>query len=78
MILIQINTSANGMPGEVIAFEDGQAVWAGPIEAIAEAERFDALFCHDDDKELLIGIARASGFELAEPIQKIEPVGPSR
>ena len=56
---IQINASAYGTPGEVVAFEDGQVVWTGPIEALVEAGGFDALFCHDDDEERLINLVRA-------------------
>jgi hypothetical protein len=67
MPLIQINASSYGQPGEVVVVEDGQVVWTGPIEAFAEAETFDTLFCHDDDMELLIGLVRASGFEVVAP-----------
>lgn len=50
---VRINASRYGTPGEVVAVEDGLVVWAGPIEAIAEAGSFDALFCHDEDEERL-------------------------
>lgn len=39
----------------------------GPIEAVAEAESFDALFCHDDDEERFKRLARAAGFDVSEP-----------
>ena len=50
---ISISTSPYGTPGEVVAVEDGQIAWVGPIEALHEAGPFDALFCHDDDEERL-------------------------
>jgi hypothetical protein len=53
---IQINASAYGTPGEVVAVEDGQVVWTGPIEALGEAGGFDALFCHDDDETRLLNL----------------------
>jgi hypothetical protein len=56
MTRIQINASRHGTPGEVVAVEDGQIVWIGPIEYIAEAGDFDQLFCHDDDEERLFSL----------------------
>ena len=56
---IQINASAYGTPGEVVAVEDDQVVWTGPIEALGEAGGFDALFCHDDDEDRLERLMRA-------------------
>jgi hypothetical protein len=50
---IQISASRHGTPGEVVAVEDSKIVWSGPIEEIADAWPFDALFCHDDDEERL-------------------------
>jgi hypothetical protein len=64
MSRIQICASSYGTPGEVVAVEDAMIVWAGPIEAIAEAESFDALFCHDDDVNRLKGLAHAAGFDV--------------
>ena len=61
---IQINPSSYGTRGEVVAVEHGMIVWAGPIEAVAEAESFDALFCHDDDVNRLKSLARAAGFDV--------------
>lgn len=66
MTRIRINASVYGTPGEVVAVEDGQVVWSGPIEDVSEAGRFDELFCHDDDEERLVVLARAGNFELAE------------
>jgi hypothetical protein len=54
---IQINTSCHGTPGEVVAVEDGEVVWAGPIDALDEAGSFDALFCHDDDENRLLRLS---------------------
>jgi hypothetical protein len=62
---IQITPSNYGTRGEVVAVENGMIVWTGPIEAVAEAESFDALFCHDDDEERLKGFARVAGFDVA-------------
>jgi hypothetical protein len=56
---VQINASSYGQPGEVVAVENGQVVWTGPIKDLAEAGGFDALFCHDDDEDLLIRLLRA-------------------
>jgi hypothetical protein len=53
MANIRIIASRHGTPGEIVAVEDGLVVWAGPVEEIAEAWPFDALFCHDDDEEWL-------------------------
>ena len=50
---IRITASSHGTLGEAVAVEDGLVVWAGPLEGIAEAWPFDALFCHDDDEERL-------------------------
>lgn len=50
---IRITASPHGTPGEAVAVEDGQVVWAGPLEEIAEGWPFDALFCHDDDERRL-------------------------
>ena len=47
---IRITASPHGTPGEIVAVEDGLVVWAGPVEEIAEAWPFDALYCHDDDE----------------------------
>jgi hypothetical protein len=54
------------MPGEVVAVEEGQIVWTGPIEYIAEAGDFDQLFCHDDDEERLASLVSGGNFNLAE------------
>lgn len=56
---IRIIASPHGTPGEVVAMEDGQVVWAGPLLAIEEAGSFDALFCHEDDEEELIALLRS-------------------
>ncbi len=56
---IRIKASSYGMPGRVVAVEDGQVVWAGAIKDIADAGAFDTLFCHEDDEERLIGLVRA-------------------
>ena len=56
---IQINSSRHGTPGEVVAVEGGLVVWTGPIQDLAEAGGFDALFCHDDDEARLIRLLRA-------------------
>jgi hypothetical protein len=66
MTRIRISASHYGTPGDVVAVEDGQVVWTGPIEEIAEAGNFDELFCHDDDEEQLTLLARGGSFELAE------------
>lgn len=58
---IRITASPHGAPGEVNAVEDGLVVWAGPIEDLHEAGSFDALFCHDDDEEWLIGHLSSDG-----------------
>ncbi len=58
---VQINSSRHGTQGEVVAVEDGQVVWTGPIKALAEAGSFDALFCHDDDE----GLARFFNYKIA-------------
>jgi hypothetical protein len=50
---IHISASRYGTPGEVAAVEDGLVVRTGPIQHIAEAGGFDALFCHDDDERRL-------------------------
>ena len=55
---VHINASRHGTPGEVVAVEDGQVVWAGPINALDEAGTFDALFCHDDDEERLMRLTQ--------------------
>jgi hypothetical protein len=65
MASIQILASSYGTRGEVVAVEYGVVVWTGPIEAVAEGERFDALFCHDDDVNLLKGLAHAAGFDVS-------------
>lgn len=74
---IQINSSSYGMPGRAVAVEDGQVVWAGAIEDIADAGSFDALFCHDDDVDSLISLVNSGSFWLATG-PSINPVGPSR
>lgn len=61
MANIRITASRHGTPGEVVAVEDGQVVWTGPIEEFAEAWPFDAIFCHEDDEEWLIGQLRGAG-----------------
>jgi hypothetical protein len=66
MASIQINPSNYGTRGEIVAVEDGMIVWTGPIEAVAEAGSFDALFCHDDDVNRLKSLARAAGFDVLE------------
>lgn len=66
MTRIRINASRHGTPGEVIAVEDGQVAWAGPIEDLAEAGNFDELFCHDDDEERVAKLARAKNLDLIE------------
>jgi hypothetical protein len=66
MTRIRINASRHGTPGEVVAVEDGQVVWAGPIEELAAAGNFDELFCHDDDEERLASLARANNFDLIQ------------
>jgi hypothetical protein len=53
---ISVNASRYGTPGEIIAVERGQVVWAGLIKDIDEAGCFDALFCHNDDEEWLIRV----------------------
>ena len=53
---IQIKASSYGARGRVVAVENGQVVWAGRIEELDEAGSFDALFCHDDDEEQLVGL----------------------
>lgn len=58
---IHITASPHGTPGEVVAVESGQVVWVGPIEEIADAWPFDALFCHDDDEERLFGLLVGAG-----------------
>lgn len=50
---ILITASPHGTLGEAVAVEDGLVVWAGPVEEIAEAWPFDALFCHEDDEQRL-------------------------
>jgi len=65
MTSIEINPSRYGTRGEVVAVEYGMIVWTGPIEAIAEAGSFDALFCHNDDEERLKRLARAAGFDVS-------------
>jgi hypothetical protein len=55
----RINASRHGTLGEVVAVEEGQVVWAGPLHAIEEAGSFDALYCHEDDEEELIAILRS-------------------
>ena len=62
MTHIHISASRYGTPGEVVAVEDGQVVWTGPIEDLAEAGNFDALFCHDDDEGRLVSLTRAGRF----------------
>jgi hypothetical protein len=52
---IRVTASRHGTPGVVVAVEDGQIAWAGPIEELHEASSFDALFCHEDDEEWLKG-----------------------
>ena len=54
----KITASTHGTPGEVVTIEEGQIAWIGPIEALEEAGSFDALFCHEDDEEWLIGYLR--------------------
>jgi hypothetical protein len=61
MANIRISASHHGTSGEVVAVEDGLVVWAGPLEEIAEAWPFDALFCHDDDEEWLFDQLSGSG-----------------
>jgi hypothetical protein len=56
---VQITSSTYGTPGEVVAVEDGLVVWTGPIQHLAEAGGFDALFCHDDDEVRLERLMRA-------------------
>jgi hypothetical protein len=56
MPLVQIIPSVHGTPDEVVAVEERQIVWAGPISALKEAGTFDALYCHEDDEEKLIGL----------------------
>lgn len=55
-LCIRINASPHGEPGEVVAVEGGQVVWSGPIDDLADAWPFDALFCHDDDEERLFSL----------------------
>ncbi len=55
----RITASPYGTPGEVVAVEEGQVVWAGPLNAIEEAGGFDALFCHDDDEAELVAFLRS-------------------
>lgn len=50
---IRITASPHSEPGEVKAVEAGTVVWSGPIEDLADAWPFDALFCQDDDAERL-------------------------
>jgi hypothetical protein len=64
MASIQITPLNYGTRGEVVAVEDGMIVWTGPIDAVAEAGSFDALFCHDDDEEQLKRLAREAGFDV--------------
>ncbi|MBB4200400.1 hypothetical protein GGD83_004229 [Rhodoblastus sphagnicola] len=54
----KITASTHGTPGEVVTIEEGQIAWIGPIEALEEAGNFDAVFCHEDDEERLIGYPR--------------------
>jgi hypothetical protein len=56
----RINASPHGTRGEVVAVEDGQVVWAGPLHDIEEARTFDALFCHEEDEEELIAVLRSA------------------
>ena len=58
MTQTKITASTHGTPGEVVTIEEGQIAWIGPIEALDEAGRYDALFCHEDDEERLIGYLR--------------------
>lgn len=57
---VQIIASIHGTLGEVVAVEERQIVWAGPISALKEAGTFDALYCHEDDEEQLIGLIHAA------------------
>ena len=57
---VQIIPSIHGTPGEVVAVEECQIVWAGPISALKEAGTFDALYCHNDDEERLADVMRAA------------------
>jgi hypothetical protein len=50
---IRINSSDWGTPGEIVVTEHGEVAWAGPIDEIADAGDFDALFCHTDDEDSL-------------------------
>jgi hypothetical protein len=61
MASIRITASRHCTPGEVVAVEFGLVVWAGPIEELHEAGGFDALFCHDEDEEWLIGQMSGDG-----------------
>ena len=56
---IQIKASSYGMSGRVVAVENGQVVWAGPIKDLGEVGNFDTLFCHEDDEQRLIGLVCA-------------------
>ena len=52
---ISVNASRYGTPGEIIAVKRGQVVWVGLIKDVDKSGIFDALFCHDDDEERVIG-----------------------
>lgn len=60
MSRIRINPSPHGTPGEVVAVEDRQVVWVGPISELRDAGSFDALYCHDVDEERLSKLVRGT------------------
>ena len=60
---IRVNASHYGTPGEIIAVERGQIVWAGLIKDIDEAGGFDAVFCHDDDVERLMSLVHSGNIQ---------------
>jgi hypothetical protein len=73
MTRAQITASTHGTPGEVVTVEEGQIAWIGPIDALEEAGSFDALFCHEDDEERLIGYMRIN----SRQIQRTDNIGAS-
>lgn len=73
---VKINSSSYGMPGRVVAVENGQVVWAGAIADIADAGGFDALFCHENDVDRIIVLVR-SGVAETPPSHGADSFGPS-
>jgi hypothetical protein len=50
---ILIKTSPHSLPNQVVCVERGAIRWRGSIERLGTATPFDAIYCHDDDAEIV-------------------------